>query len=79
MLGSNFRRSTNLKKGLNLIKRRYTILKKSRLYKSDDTTQRGRFYWNLDLLLKMKTTERLKSEIINIEKRFFNGLNLLYF
>ena len=68
MLGSNFRRSANLKKSLSLLEKRYTILKRSRLYKSDDTTQKGRFYWNMALLMKMKKNDNLKHELINIEK-----------
>ena len=68
MLGSNFRRSANLKKSLSLLEKRYTILKRSRLYKSDDTTQKGRFYWNIALLMKMKKNDDLKYELINIEK-----------
>ena len=68
MLGSNFRRSANLKKSLSLLEKRYTILKRSRLYKSDDTTQKGRFYWNIALVIKMKKNDDLKLELINIEK-----------
>ena len=68
MLGSNFRRSTNLKKSLNLLKKKYTILKESRLYKSNDTTQKGKFYWNVALLLKMKKNNQLKRDLISIEK-----------
>ena len=68
ILGSNFRRSANLKKGLSLIEKRYSILKTSRLYKSDDTTQRGGFYWNIALVIKVKKNDDLKNELINIEK-----------
>tara|TARA_S200000501_G_scaffold335039_1_gene339428 strand:- start:1465 stop:1983 length:519 start_codon:yes stop_codon:yes gene_type:complete len=68
LLGSNYRRSSNLKKSLNLIEKKYTILKKSRLYKSDDTTQKSKFYWNMALLLKMKKNDHLKHELVNIEK-----------
>ena len=68
ILGSNFRRSANLKKSISLIEKRYTILKRSRLYKSDDTTQKGRFYWNIALVIKMKKNDDLKLELINIEK-----------
>jgi len=68
ILGSNFRRSANFKKGVKLIKEKYTILKISRIYKSDDSTQKGRFYWNLALLLKMKKTVDLKHELVKIEK-----------
>ena len=68
ILGSNFRRSTNFKKGVKLIEKKYTILKISRICKSDDITQKGSFYWNLALLLKMKKTDVLKRELVEMEK-----------
>ncbi len=68
ILGSNFQRSKNFKKGIKLIEKKYKLLKISRIYKSDDTTQKGRFYWNLALLLKMKKTVDLKYELVEIEK-----------
>ena len=69
MLGSNFQRSKNFKKGIKLIEKKYKLLKISRIYQSDDTTQKGRFYWNLALLLKMKKIVDLKFELVEIEKK----------
>ena len=77
MLGSNFQRSKNFKKGIKLIEKKYKLLKISRIYQSDDTTQKGRFYWNLALLLKMKKIVDLKFELVEIEKNAGdNGIRL---
>ena len=56
----------NFKKGLKLIEKNISFLKYLGFI-NRHTTQKGRFYWNLVLLLKVKTVD-LKYELVEIEK-----------
>ena len=68
LIGSNFQRSKNFKKGLLLLESSYKILKRSRIYKSDDILQKGKFYWNLGVLIELHEISLLKNDMLKIEK-----------
>mgnify|MGYP001281369857 CR=1 FL=1 len=84
LLGSNFQRAKNFKKGLLLLEGNYKILARSHLYKSDDILQKGKFYWNLGVLIELQEISLLKNDMLKIEKeckrkkRKFLGLNYLF-
>ena len=68
LLGSNFQRAKNFKKGLLLLEGNYKILARSHLYKSDDILQKGKFYWNLGVLIELQEISLLKNDMLKIEK-----------
>ena len=56
-----------------LLESSYKILKRSHLYKSDDILQKGKFYWNLGVLIELQEISLLKNDMLKIEKSAKEG------
>ena len=67
-VGSNFRRALHISRGLKLLKRKFGLIKISNVYKCDDISEHGEFYWNLAILfLSDLSCHKIKQELKLIE------------